>query len=70
MARPKPKLLVRNGKSVGAGPKLGTLGASASSKPKSPLTLLGSKKNHKKSQLPEQAFAMPGFGDTGLTGES
>ena len=65
----KPKLLVRNGKSVGKGPKVGMLGASASSKPKSPLTSLG-KKSHKKNQLPDQAFAMPGFGGTGLTGES
>lgn len=65
----KPKLLVRNGKSVGAGSKLGTLGVSASKKPKSPLVGLG-KKNHKKSSLPDQAFSVPGFGQTGLTGES
>lgn len=59
----KPKLLTNKGKSP-----LLKLGASTS-KSKSPL-LPGQKKNYKKTALPEQAFAIPGFGDTGLTGES
>jgi len=63
MKPPKPKLLTNKGKSP-----LTKLGTSAS-KVKSPL-LPGQKKNYKKTQLPEQAFAIPGFGDTGLTGES
>lgn len=63
MKTPKPKLLTNRGKSP-----LMKLGVSASRK-KTPL-LQGQKKNYKKTQLPEQAFAMPGFGDTGLTGES
>lgn len=63
MKTPKPKLLTSKGKSP-----LLKIGASAS-KSKSPL-LPGAKKNYKKTQLPEQAFAIPGFGDTGMTGES
>ncbi len=63
MKTPKPKLLTNKGKSP-----LLKLGASASRK-KSPL-LPGQKKSYSKSKLPEQAFAIPGFGDTGLTGES
>ena len=64
MAISKPKLLTNKGKTP-----LGKLGASALKKPKSPL--FGAvKKNHKKSSLPDQAFAIPGFGDTGLTGRS
>jgi len=61
----KPKLLTNNGKS----PLLKGFGPSASKK-KSPLTQLGQKKSYSKSKLPEQAFAIPGFGETGLTGES
>lgn len=63
MKTSKPKLLTNKGKSP-----LLKLGVSAS-KTKSPL-MPGAKKNYKKTQLPEQAFAIPGFGDTGLTGES
>lgn len=64
----KSKLTINNGKT----PPM-KLGASAKLKPKSSLfnaTSVGGKRNHKKSQLPSEAFAMPGFGDTGLTGES
>jgi hypothetical protein len=68
MKTPKPKLLTNNGKSP-----LLKLGASASKKNKlafaSPLGS-GAKKNYKKTQLPEQAFAIPGFGNTGMDGES
>jgi hypothetical protein len=60
----KPKLLTNNGKS----PLLKGFGSSASKK-KSPL-MPGQKKSYSKSKLPEQAFAIPGFGNTGLTGES
>lgn len=60
----KPKLLTNNGKS----PLMKGLSASASKK--SPLSQLGKKKNYSKTQMPEQAFAIPGFGMTGLTGES
>ena len=63
MKTSKPKLLTNKGKSP-----LLKLGAS-SSKKKSPL-LPGGKKSFSKNKLPEQAFAIPGFGDTGLTGES
>lgn len=63
MKTPKPKLLTNRGKSP-----LMKFGAPASRK-KSPL-LPGQKKSYKKAALPEQAFAIPGFGDTGLTGES
>jgi len=64
MASPsKPKLLTSKGKSP-----LMKIGSSASKK-KSPL-MPGQKKDYRKSKLPEQAFAIPGFGDTGLTGES
>lgn len=59
----KPKLLKNNGKSP-----LLKLSASVSTKNK-PFSS-GTKKSYKKTQLPEQAFAMPGFGQTGLTGES
>lgn len=60
----KPKLLTNNGKSS----LLKGFGPSASKK-KSPL-MPGQKKSYSKSKLPEQAFAIPGFGNTGLTGES
>ncbi len=60
----KPKLLTNNGKS----PLVKGFGSSASKK-KSPL-LPTSKRDHSKAKLPEQAFAIPGFGMTGLTGES
>ena len=59
----KPKILTNKGKSP-----LLKMGSSASKK-KSPL-LPGAKKSYSKSKLPEQAFAIPGFGNTGLTGES
>lgn len=61
----KPKLLINKGKTP-----LTKLGASASLKPKSALFGAMKKKSHKKNQLPDEAFAMPGFGDTGLTGRS
>jgi len=60
----KPKLLTNKGKSP-----LMKAGVSASMKSKSPL-MPGQKKDYSKNKLPEQAFAIPGFGDTGLTGES
>lgn len=60
----KPKLLTNKGKS----PLLKGMSSSAS-KSKSPL-LPKRTKDHSKSKLPEQAFAIPGFGMTGLTGES
>lgn len=65
MKTSKPKLLTS---SKGKSPLL-KLGVSASKKQKSPL-MPGQKKSYSKSKLPEQAFAIPGFGDTGLTGES
>ena len=65
MKSPKPKLLTNKGKSP-----LLRLGVSASKKRAMTPLVPGQKKNYKKSSLPEQAFAMPGFGDTGLTGES
>lgn len=64
----KPKILTNTGKS----PLLKGMGSSAS-KNKSPLMpgqKTGQKKSYSKSKLPEQAFAIPGFGMTGLTGES
>lgn len=62
----KPKILTNKGKS----PLLKGLGSSASKK-KSPLMPgASSKKDYSKAKLPEQAFAIPGFGMTGLTGES
>ena len=61
----KPKLLTNNGKS----PLMKGFGSSASKK-KSPLMQAGQKKSFSKAKLPEQAFAIPGFGMTGLTGES
>lgn len=65
MASSKLKILTNRGKTP---VKLG--GLSTSKKPaKSPL-LPGQKKSYSKSKLPEQAFAIPSFGDTGLTGES
>lgn len=60
----KPKLLTNKGKT----PLL--KGFSSSASKKSPLTQLGKKRDYSKTKLPEQAFAMPGFGMTGLTGES
>jgi hypothetical protein len=61
----KPKLLTNKGKS----PLLKGFASSASKK--SPLMPGQSqKKNYSKAKLPEQAFAIPGFGMTGLTGES
>lgn len=62
---PKPKLLTNRSKTP-----LTKLGASASKKKKNPLTALGAKKRGSKTSLPEPAFAIPGFGDTGMTGES
>jgi len=59
----KPKILTNKGKSP-----LLKMGSSASRK-KSPL-LPSAKKNYSKAKMPEQAFAIPGFGMTGLTGES
>lgn len=58
----KPKLLVNKGKTP-----VTKLGFSAS---KRPSPLLNKKKSHKKAQLPDEAFALPGFGETGLTGRS
>lgn len=65
MASSKLKVLTNKGKSPVV--KLG--GLSTSKKSKSPL-MPGQKKSYSKTKLPEQAFAIPGFGDTGLTGES
>lgn len=63
----KPKILTNKGKS----PLMKGFGSSASKK-KSPLMpgQQGQKKSYAKAKLPEQAFAIPGFGMTGLTGES
>jgi hypothetical protein len=60
----KPKLQIAGGK-----PSKVTLGASASSK-LTP-TALTPKKDYKKNKgLSGQDFGSPGFGDTGMTGES
>jgi hypothetical protein len=65
MANSKPKLLVRNGKSTGL-----KFGAPASKKAASPLFGAMKKKSHKKANLPDEAFAIPGFGNTGMTGST
>lgn len=66
----KPKILTNNGKSPLQG-----FGSSASKSKKSPLMPAGQTSGQgqgksSKSKVPEQAFAIPGFGMTGLTGES
>lgn len=62
----KPKILNNKGKS----PLMG-VGSSASKKN---TAVLGQtppqKRDYSKNKLPEQAFEIPGFGDTGMTGES
>lgn len=67
MANSKSKLqIISKGKS--SSPV--KFGASTSSK-KSPLMQAANRKNYKKPDAVRQTeFAVPGFGDTGLTGES
>jgi hypothetical protein len=63
MANSKSKLQIRTGKT-----KQVKLGASTSSdNTPSPLT---AKKDYKKKGKPDIDFGTPGFGDTGMTGES
>lgn len=60
----KSKLQISGGK-----PSKITLGASTSSK--KPSSVLAPKKDYKKNNgLSGQDFGSPGFGDTGMTGES
>lgn len=61
MKHSKPKVLTNKGKSP-----LLKLGSSASRK----LAVPGAKRGYKKNPIPETTFAIPGFGNTGLTGRS
>lgn len=63
----RPKALMGKGSTL--------VRAGAAAPKKSPLSKVflnppGKKKSHSKHDLPEQAFAIPGFGETGLTGRS
>lgn len=64
MATSKTKLLMTKGKTPSV-----KLGASSSSKDASPL-MPGKKKDYKKKGSESADFGVPGFGDTGMTGES
>jgi hypothetical protein len=68
-ASSKMKVLKNKGKSPLMG--LTSSASKAPTTPKSGLDTLGSgKKSHAKADVPEQAFEIPGFGNTGMTGES
>lgn len=63
----RPKTLMNKGSTL--------VKSGASTSKKSPLATAflspaGKKKSHSKHGVPEQAFAIPGFGQTGLTGRS
>lgn len=64
MATSKTKLLINQGKT----PPM-KFGVSSSSKKPSPL-MPGQRKSYKKKGSKPADFAMPGFGDTGMTGKS
>lgn len=61
----KPKLTVTKGKTPS-----GDMAGSASKGSKSPLAMLGGKKDYKKPGSEAPTDMVPGFGDTGMTGES